>query len=68
MPMFLRFDPGLSAQISDDELINVVLREHPDAREELEQMDELEDDEDVLYDAFFEVSEGDDETLLFDAA
>ena len=42
----------LRAQISDDELLNAVLREHPDATEELEQMGDLEVDEDELYEAF----------------
>jgi hypothetical protein len=68
MSMFLHFDPGLRAQISDDELIDAVLSEHPDVREELEQMAYLEDDASELYDAFFEAYEVDEETLLADAA
>lgn len=57
--------PGLRAQISDDELIDEALREHPDARERMARMEELESDDD-LYDAFLEVL--DEENLLIDAA
>lgn len=57
--------PGLRAQISDDELIDEALREHPDARERMRRMEELESDND-LYDALLEVLE--EEQLRFDAA
>ncbi len=43
--------PGLRAQISDDELIDEALREHPDAWERMARMEELAPDDD-LYDAF----------------
>ena len=44
-------DPGLRAQISDDDLIDAALREHPDAWERMARMEELASD-DELYDAF----------------
>ncbi len=57
--------PGLRAPISDDALIDEALRDHPDARERMAQMEEMELD-DSLDDALLEVMS--DEFVLFDAA